>query len=139
MTAYIDTGVVLRVLLRQRGAIRDWDQWTALCSSELLRVEARRVLDRLRLESLLDDEGLAEAHDGLGRIEDSIAFVSLAPIVLDRASAPMPTVVKTLDAIHLASALLCRESRTGDIVFVSHDLQQTTAARALGFRCIGRG
>ncbi len=49
----------------------------------------------------------------------------------------MPMVVKTLDAIHLASALLFQE-RTGDnLTFATHDLQQTTCARALGFKSIG--
>jgi uncharacterized protein len=58
--------------------------------------------------------------------------------ILRRAALPMPTVVKTLDAIHLASALLFQE-RTGDsLTFATHDLQQATCARALGFKIIGR-
>jgi len=137
LTGYVDTSVVLRVLLRQRGALRGWDGWDVVCASEFLKVEARRVLDRLRLDAILDDERLAEAHDELVRIEASIAFISLTPIVLERASAPMPTVVKTLDAVHLISAVLYRESDAGDMTFISHDAQQTTAARALGFRCVG--
>ena len=125
MTGYVDTSVVLRVLLRQRGAIRDWSRWDVVCSSELLKVEARRVLDRLRLESLLDDSRVAEAHDELARIEESIAFVSLTPS-RSRASCRFrcPLSVKTLDAIHLASAVLYREPETGEITFVSHDAQQ---------------
>ncbi len=49
----------------------------------------------------------------------------------------MPTVVKTLDAIHLASALLFREGRGEALVFATHDSQQATAAEALGFTCLG--
>jgi hypothetical protein len=49
----------------------------------------------------------------------------------------MATPVKTLDALHLASALLWRE-RSGDpLVFATHDPQQARAARALGFDCAG--
>jgi hypothetical protein len=49
----------------------------------------------------------------------------------------MPTAVKTLDAIHLASALLLRERRTPALVFATHDPQQLRAARALGFEYLG--
>ena len=59
MIAYVDTSVVLRVLLRQRGALRSWDKWTEIYASEILKLEARRVIDRRRLESALDDEGVA--------------------------------------------------------------------------------
>ena len=45
----------------------------------------------------------------------------------------MPTFVKTLDAIHLASALLLAERRAGGLVFGTYDLRQATAARVLGF------
>ena len=45
----------------------------------------------------------------------------------------MPTIVNTLDAIHLASAIALRDRRGIDLVFASHDDQQATAARALGF------
>jgi hypothetical protein len=48
----------------------------------------------------------------------------------------MPTVVKTLDAIHIASALAIRDRREVDLVFATHDTQQATAARALGFTCL---
>ena len=137
MTVYLDTSTVLRVLLRQRGALRRWADWDTAFTSEILRVEARRVLDRLRLERLLDDAGLARAHEQLAEIEASIAVVKLTPLVLDRAAGPMPTVVKTLDAVHIATALLYRERHDEEIVFATHDEQQRTAATASGFRCIG--
>ena len=106
---YLDTSVVLRPLLGQGKAL-DWSRWHSAYSSELLGLEARRVLDRLRLESALDDHGLAEAFQELARIEQHIGCVPLNRIVLRRAALPMPTVVKTLDAIHLTSALMLRES-----------------------------
>jgi predicted nucleic acid-binding protein len=137
LIAYVDTSVVLRVLLRQKGALRSWGRWTEAWSSEILKVEARRVLDHLRLEGALDDEATASAHEDLVRIEQSIGFIELTQAVLRRAGAPMPTVVKTLDAIHLASALVFRESRGEGPAFLTHDGRQKTAARALGFPCEG--
>jgi hypothetical protein len=58
-------------------------------------------------------------------------------LVLARAALPMATPVKTLDALHLASALLWRERRTPDLIFATHDPQQARAACALGFPCVG--
>jgi hypothetical protein len=58
-------------------------------------------------------------------------------IVLRQPKLPMATVVKTLDAIHLASAMLLREGRGIELSFATHDPQQARAARALGFDCIG--
>ena len=49
----------------------------------------------------------------------------------------MPTVVKTLDAIHLATALLLAEPGGEPIVFATHDVGQAIAARALGFTTTG--
>ena len=137
MTVYLDASAVLRVLLRQSRPLAAWGRWDTAYSSELLGVEARRVIDRLRLQGALDDDGLADAHHGLAQMERSIGAVPVTRPVLQRAGLPMPTAVRTLDAIHLASALLLRERRVPSLVFVTHDPRQGRAALALGFECIG--
>jgi hypothetical protein len=48
----------------------------------------------------------------------------------------MPTIVKTLDAFHLTTAVALRQRRAIDLLFATHDYQQATAARALGFTCL---
>jgi predicted nucleic acid-binding protein len=137
MTLYLDTSVVLRVMLSQPDPLPLWGAWEGACASELLGVEARRALDRLRLEGTLDDDQVGDFHATLGRIERTIDSIRVSRLVLGRAALPMATPVKTLDALHLASALLWRERRTADLVFATHDPQQARAARALGFDCIG--
>jgi predicted nucleic acid-binding protein len=134
---YLDSSTVLRVLLRQRGQLSFWGEWEGAHSSEVLSLETRRTLDRLHLESVLDDQKLAAAHEALGQIEETIGFIPLTRPVLRRAALPMPTAVKTLDAIHLASAMLFQESRGVDLLFATHDAQQALGARALGFHCRG--
>src|ERR1035438_8721617 len=62
MTVFVDTSVFMRRLLRQPGAFTDWSAWDLAVSSELLRVEAHRVLDRLRLQRAFGDAELAELH-----------------------------------------------------------------------------
>lgn len=137
MIVFVDTSVVLRVVLRQSAPLPGFGAWERAYCSELLGVEARRVLDRARLEGGLDDAGLATAHQHVARAERTFGVVRVTRAVLRRASLPMPTVTKTLDAIHLATALLLSERQRVDLVFATHDAQQTLAARALGFDCIG--
>ena len=137
MIVYLDASVVLRILLRQPKRLAAWGRWEAAYSSELLGVEARRVIDRLRVQAVLDDHELADVHHDLTRIERAIGAIPLTRPVLHRAALPMPTAVKTLDAIHLASALLLRERRIASLTFATHEPQQLRAARALGFECLG--
>ena len=137
MIVYLDTSTVLRVLLGQRPVLDGWGAWERAYASDLAGVEARRVIDRLRLDGTLDDAGVVAALEQLARIEASIGRIALTRVVLRRASLPMATVVKTLDALHLASALLFQERRGMSLVFATHDSQQATAARALGFECVG--
>jgi predicted nucleic acid-binding protein len=63
--------------------------------------------------------------------------VDVSPAVLRRAADPFPTPLGTLDAIHLATAVLWREGRSVAPVLVTHDAQLATAARAMGFATAG--
>jgi hypothetical protein len=57
--------------------------------------------------------------------------------VLHRAALPLPLPVRTLDALHLTTALIVRERSAEPLLFVTHDAQQAAAARALGFEIQG--
>lgn len=137
MTIYLDSSAVLRALIDEGDPLQDWGRWDRAYSSELMVVEARRTIDRLRLKRALDDHGLADAHQALSTTVRAINLIQITPEVLQRASRPMPTHVKTLDAIHLASAQLFAERTDTNIVFGTHDRSQATAAHALGFEVVG--
>ncbi len=137
MNVYLDSSIVVRVLFRQGKAIEEWGKWDTAFASEILSLEVRRAIDRLRIGGNLDDLGVADAHEELSRIENEVSFIPVTRTVLRRAALPMATVVRTLDAIHLASAILARERGPEPVVFATHDVQQGTAARALGFSCLG--
>ena len=137
MTIYLDSSTVLRVLFRQPDRLVEWGSWEEAYSSELMGVEARRAIDRLRLESSLDDEGVAQAKEELRRIEAGIDLVPITRPVLRRAGQPMASPVKTLDAIHLATAVMLQEHLGTSVVFATHDDRQGLAARALGCECRG--
>ena len=136
MNVYLDSSIVLRVLLDQPRKLSVWGEWEKAYSSELLGVECRRVMDRLRLENVLDDETLAHAVEELGKIEKTITRIRITKPIVQAASKSMPTVVKTLDAFHLVSAVAIRDRRAADLFFATHDSQQATAARALGLTCL---
>ncbi len=137
MIVYLDTSVVLRALFGQEPLWSGWGGWGTAWSSELMGVEARRAIDRFRLQAALDDRGVAEAQQLLRRMERTIGSIGLTRPVIRRASMPMATVVKTLDAVHLSSAQLLAENQNVQPVFVTHDESQALAARALGFEVEG--
>ena len=133
MIAYVDTSVLLRVVLREPGAIEDLQSFDGLVSSELIAVESMRTIDRLRLQGALTIEEAATRSRSLGDWLEAFDLVLLRPPVLSRASEPLPTPLGTLDAIHLATALLWRE-RTGTLATIAtHDSALGGAARTFGF------
>jgi len=103
-------------------------------SSELLEIECRRVLLRSRIEGLFDDEALIQATSRLDEELASFDLLELGSAVKKRAMESFPIRIKTLAALHLASALqLLHEEPAGGIVVFSHDRQLNLCARALGF------
>ncbi len=136
MNFYVDSSVILRVLRGQKDAWKAWGHWEKAYCSTILRIECRRFIDRMRLEHGWKDEDVANAGTQLLRLERVLSKVRLSAAIMERASLPMPTIVKTLDAIHLASAGLVRERVQPNLVFVTHDQQQARAARALSFECV---
>jgi predicted nucleic acid-binding protein len=133
MIAYVDTSVLLRIVLREPGALDDLRSYEALVSSELIAVESARAIDRLRIQMALTTGEAAERTRAVARWLEAIDLVLLRPPVLSRASEPMPVPVGTLDAIHLATALIWRD-RMGPLPEVAtHDTALGAAARTFGF------
>jgi len=136
MIVYLDTSVVLRILFREANPIGIWKKWDKAYSSALWHIEALRTIDRMRLTHEITDAEVAVLVRETQIIHDTLAICPLNEKILQRAGETFPTVVGTLDAIHLASALSIRELDNLDTV-LTHDLQLATAARSLGFNVIG--
>jgi predicted nucleic acid-binding protein len=136
MTVYVDTSVILRVLLHEPHPIAVWSKWDRAFSSALWRVEALRTVDRLRLAHEIEDSELADLVEDVQLTHETFNIHPINDRILLRASETFPTVVGTLDAIHLATALSVRESIPIDYV-LTHDSQLGTAARSLGFNVMG--
>jgi len=137
MIAYVDASVLLRVALRQPDALPEWRQIQQGVSSALITTESLRTLDRLRLRAKLSDEEIANRRAAILRLIASLELVEIDAVVLDRAAQPMPTELGTLDAIHLATALLWKEMSRMDLVMATHDGALGLAARAHGLCVVG--
>ena len=137
MIAYLDSSVLLRLVLGQRDALREWEEVSRGVVSALVEVECLRMLDRLRLEEKLPDSEIATRREAIYRILETAETVELTRPVLDRAALPLPVTLGTLDAIHLASAMLWREARAEALVLATHDRSLALAARACGLRTMG--
>jgi predicted nucleic acid-binding protein len=134
---YVHTSALLRVVLREPGALAELRSFERLLSSELIAVESNRAIDRLRLQGALTTEEAAEYIRAVAEWLEAIDLVLLRPPVLGRAAEPLPTALGTLDALHLATALVWRDRKREAVTIATHDGALALAARTFGFEVIG--
>jgi len=135
--AYVDSSVLLRVALAQPNALPEWRWIDRGVASALIATESLRTLDRLRVRARLPDEEIARRRSTILALVETLELVEIDEFVLDRAAQPMPTELGTLDAIHLASALLWRDAMGVNPLVATHDAALAVAAQAHGFAVIG--
>ena len=135
MRVYVDSSAVLRHILNDDPALGTVATHDVAGSSDLLLIECQRVLQRERMAAHLDDQQYSESLVLLETILDSLYLIELGPAVKRRAAGPFPTVIGTLDAIHLASAILWEEAEpNSDFSILTYDKRLALCARALGVR-----
>jgi predicted nucleic acid-binding protein len=136
VNVYADSSVLLRVVFRSPGVLPAWQHIERPIASDLIRLECLRTIDRARLQYRLSDETVSERRAMIGEQLDAFETIPVDRAVLERAAEPFPTLIGSLGAIHLASALLVRP-QVEDLQFATHDRELGTAARAMGFRVLG--
>jgi len=135
--AYLDTSALLRLVLGEPGALDVLRSCEALVSSELLAVESLRTLDRLRHQGALSAEEAASRRATATEWLEAVDLVLLRRPILARASEPLPTPLGTLDALHLATALVWQDRMHETIVMATHDRDLALAARSFGLEVLG--
>ena len=121
---YLDSSALMK-LVRQEAetdALRDWlasHSELPVITSELGRVEVLRAARRA------GSQALTEARAVIGDVD----LVPLDRGVQDLACEIGDPALRTLDALHLASALLLRDEVTA---FIAYDARLQAAARAAG-------
>jgi predicted nucleic acid-binding protein len=135
--AYLDASVLLRVLLGQPDRLAEWPEVETGVGSALVEVECLRALDRLRHREGIPPEEIALRREAAFRLTAGMEVVEPTWPVLRRAAQPFPVPLGTLDALHLATALLWRDTRGEDLAMATHDRALALAARSCGLRVVG--
>ncbi len=136
LNVYADSSVLLRIVLGEPNPLPSWAEVDRLVSSELSRLECLRVVDRARIRLGLPDADIAERRADVLRLLEDVDLIAISGAILARAAEPFPTLLGTLDAIHLASALQAR-SAIDMLAFATHDRALALAAHAVGFSVEG--
>lgn len=135
---YLDSSVALRILFRETNPLREWAKIRIPFSSRIFALECWRTFDRwkIREKTTPYEETAAKNHELIQTLS-SVSLLPLTEIVLSRAEQPCPVPLSSLDGIHLATALLWRETHGDDFLFATHDAELALAAKAHGFEVIG--
>ncbi len=75
MKCYVDSSVILRFLLNNDPSFKRTVQFEKVGSSELLKIECSRVMERYRLENLITDEQLGEVKQKLDEIVEGMYII----------------------------------------------------------------
>ena len=137
MIVYVDTSAFLRLVLAEAGALAELSSSEGLVSSELLAVESLRTIDRMRLQGALSPEEAASRRATVADWLEAVDLVLLQQPILARASEPLPTPLGTLDALHLATALVWRDRIRQPLVMATHDAGLALGARSFGLHVLG--
>ena len=128
---YLDSSALVKLVLPEAEStalVKSLESWPVRVTSELARVEVVRAARRAAADPAVErraEEVMAAIH--LLRIDDEI---------LDRAARLEPRTLRTIDAIHLASAL----SVGGDLgAMAMYDAVLAKAATACGMEVIAPG
>ena len=121
MIAYLDASVILRLVLGQADQLAEWPDVTDGVASALAELECLRTLDRLRTERRVAEAIIASRREAVYHFMRSVEIVETTRAVLERASQPLPTTLGTLDAIHLATAMLWSERTQNELVMATHE------------------
>ena len=117
---YLDSSAIVKLVVREpeSAGLFEWlSAWPERISSAIARVEVLRALGRSRAEE-------SARHRALD-VLDRIALIDIDRPVLDAASELRPLDLRSLDAIHLATALSVRSELAG---LVTYDQRLAAAA-----------
>ncbi len=135
MNLYAESSAVLSWLLGEprSDAVREALAGAELVlASELTLIECERVLVRAVATGRIDEAVAADRRARLRQAAQHWAIVGLEPEVSERARRPFPLEpIRTLDALHLAFALLAR-SLVPETRLLSLDQRIRTCGKELG-------
>jgi len=137
MNLYAESSAVIAWLLGEPSgkAVRSaFIEAEAVVSSDLTLVECNRVLIRAVALGKISEAQAADRRAALGAAAARWHILKVAGDVVERARRPFPREpIRTLDALHLSSALVARSALPGlDLLSLDERIREN--AMALGFR-----
>jgi uncharacterized protein len=120
---YLDSSAIVKLVIPEPESpvlLHYVNRQRSLASSALARVEVRR--------SILDRNSTTRAS--AESVMDGIDLISISARVLERAATFRPKSLRTLDAIHLATAQLLGNQLAR---LITYDARMADAARGLGW------
>jgi predicted nucleic acid-binding protein len=122
---YLDSSALVKLVVPEResaGLAAALADWSVHVASEVVRVELRRACRRA-------SPGRPEVLERVEEVLAGLHLLRLSRHLLDQAAELPPASLRSLDAIHLASALSLGENLGAMAVY---DLALAEAARAAG-------
>ncbi len=124
---YLDSSALVKIVLPEaesQALVSFLPAWPHRVSSALARVEVLRAVARASMAESMDDT-LRDAEQLLAHV----SLLAMSDTLLAAAAALKPVTLRTLDAIHLATALSLGPDVAG---FVTYDGRLAEAAQASG-------
>lgn len=118
-------------------ALNEWKNFRYPSSSALLQVECLRTIDRLQLTGELKQHEVALTYAALHEMMGRTELLKIDMDVIERAGESFGLPLKTLDAIHLVTAIVWRERLSDEVTFATHDKSLAAAARTYHFPVLG--
>ena len=137
--AYFDTSVLVKRYLNEPGSIlaRSLLRGHQFVSCVLVPLEAYSTLSRLKAAGELSERNFGAILARVGTDRRQWQLVELhAPILARAEEVAEQTQVRTLDALHVASALVFQERSREVLPFVTADERQRQAAQQMGLQVI---
>jgi predicted nucleic acid-binding protein len=136
LNQYVDASVILRIIAHSSGALPE-RQLLYPTSSVLLQIECLRTLDRFQTSGELKRTEIPRTYAALHEAMRRIDLLKIDEAILERSGGQFGLPLKTLDAIHLVTAVAWRERINEEVTFLTHDKPLAAVAREYDFRVVG--
>ena len=127
---YLDSSAALRVLFNEAGARIPLDGSAEIVTSRLTAVEVARAIERARLAGALDDRLTVQAQSAAQDLLSRCHLLNIDEEVFRLAAMPFGVAVRSLDALHVASAQRVALRLGRPITVWTHDERMRDAAMA---------
>lgn len=129
---YLDSSVLLSFLFNQKGGL-DLTKFNPVYSSRLIKTECLRCIYRMNATGLISENEMLNKQEELEKLLKPVGLVEVSESILRQAEINFGKVIKTLDAIHLATAMILRNHFNCEVVFITNDEQLKLLARSQNF------